>query len=86
MNVRVKKKYLISRLELLCPDSLVVPSFGSFFIELGTMVSLFPPFLEFSNLNFSFCSGRLVVDIPLFDGPESLVFKFYGKVTSLPVD
>jgi hypothetical protein len=26
------------------------------------------------------------VHVPLFDGPKSLVFKFYGKVTSLPVD
>jgi hypothetical protein len=24
-------------------------------------------------------------DVPLFDGPESFVFKLYGKVTSLPV-
>jgi hypothetical protein len=32
MNVRVKEKYLISWLELLDLDWLVVPSFGSFFI------------------------------------------------------
>jgi hypothetical protein len=52
---------------------------------LGTMVSLFPPFLKFGNLNFPFCSDRLEVHVPLFDGPESFVFKFYRKVTSLPV-
>jgi hypothetical protein len=49
------------------------------------VVSLFPPFLKFGTLNFPFCSGRLVV-IPLFDDPKSFVFKFYGKVTSLPID
>jgi hypothetical protein len=32
MNVRVKEKYLISRLELLDLDLLVVSSFGSFLI------------------------------------------------------
>jgi hypothetical protein len=32
MNARVKEKYLISRLELLDLDSLVVPSIGFFFI------------------------------------------------------
>jgi hypothetical protein len=32
MNVRVKEKYLISWLELLGLDLLVVPSFGSFFV------------------------------------------------------
>jgi hypothetical protein len=32
MNARVKEKYLFSRFELLDLDSLVVPSFGSFFI------------------------------------------------------
>jgi hypothetical protein len=84
--MRVKGKYLIFRLELLSLDSLVVPSFGSFFIYLGTVVSLFPLFLNFSNLNFSFCSGRLEVHVPLFDGLEKFVFKFYGKVTSLPID
>jgi hypothetical protein len=84
--VRVKDKYLISRLELLGLDSLIVPSFDSFFIQLGTMVSLFPPFLKFGNLNFSFCSGHLEVHVPLFDGTESFVFKFHGKVTSLPID
>jgi hypothetical protein len=85
MNARVREKYLISQLELLGLDSLVVPSFGSFFIQLGTVVILFPPFLKFGNLNFCFCSGHLEVHVPLFDGPESFVFKFYGKVTSLPV-
>jgi hypothetical protein len=62
---------------LLDLDSLDVPSFGSFFIYLGIVISLFPPFLKFSNLNFPFCSGRLEVHVPIFDGPESLVFKFY---------
>jgi hypothetical protein len=32
MNERVKEKYLISQLELLDVDSLVMPSFGSSFI------------------------------------------------------
>jgi hypothetical protein len=32
MNMRVKEKWLISWLELLDLDSLVVPPFGSFFI------------------------------------------------------
>jgi hypothetical protein len=86
MNARLKEKYLISRLKLLNIDSLVMSSFGYFFISLGIMVSLFPPFLKFGNLNFYFCSGRLEVHVPLFDGPESFVFKFYWKVISLHVD
>jgi hypothetical protein len=86
MNARVKEKYLISRLELLSLDSLVVSSFGSFFIWLGTVVSVFPLFFKFGNLNFLFCSGRLEAHVPLFDSLESFVFKFYGKVTSLLVD
>jgi hypothetical protein len=50
------------------------------------VVSLFPLFLKFGNLNFPLCSSHLEVHVPLFDGPESLVFKIYGKVTSLLVD
>jgi hypothetical protein len=84
--VRVKENYLISELELLDLDSLVVPSFGSFFIYLDTVVRLFPPFLKLGNLKFHFCFGCLEVHVPLFDGLESFVFMFYGKVTSLPVD
>jgi hypothetical protein len=72
MNARVKEKYLISWLELLYLDSLVVPYFGSFFILLGIVVSLFPPFLKFCNLNFLFCSGHLEVHVPLFDDLEKL--------------
>jgi hypothetical protein len=83
--MRVKEKYLISRPELLDLDSLVVLSIDFFYIYFGTVVSLFPPFLKFGNLNFPFCSGRLEVQAPLFDGLESFVFKFYGKVTSLPI-
>jgi hypothetical protein len=86
MNTRVIKKYLIPRLELLDLDSLVVPPFGFFLVYLGTVVSLLPPFLKFGNLNFSFCSSCLEVHVPIFDGPESFVFKFYGKVISLPID
>jgi hypothetical protein len=39
MNTRVKEKYLISQLELLGLDTLVVPPFASFFIELAIVVS-----------------------------------------------
>jgi hypothetical protein len=85
MNAGVKEKYLISRLELLDLDSLIVPSFGSFFILLSTVVSLFPLFLQFGNPNFPFCSGHLEVHVPLFDDLERFVFKFYGKVTNLPI-
>jgi hypothetical protein len=86
MNLKAKEKYLISWLELLDLDSLIMPSFGSFLVLLGTVVSLLPPFLKFSDLNLPFCSGCLEVHVTLFDGLESFVFKFYGKVTSLPIE
>jgi hypothetical protein len=38
---------------------------------------------DLGNLNFPFCFDRLEVHVPPFDGPESIVFKFYIKVTSL---
>jgi hypothetical protein len=40
----------------------------------------------FGHLNFHFCSNHHEVHVLLFDGPENFVFKFYGKVTSLPID
>jgi hypothetical protein len=68
-NARVKEKFLISRLELLDLDSLVVPSFCYFHVQLGTVVSLFPSFLKFGNLNFPFGFDRLEVHVPLLDSP-----------------
>jgi hypothetical protein len=50
------------------------------------VISLLPPFLKFGNLNFSFCFSRLEVHVPLLNSLESFVFKFYGKMTGLPVD
>jgi hypothetical protein len=44
MGTRVKENYLMSWLELLGLDSVIMPSSGSFFIKLGTVVSPFPPF------------------------------------------
>jgi hypothetical protein len=86
MNMRVKQKYLISRLELLDLDSLVVPPFCSFLVQHGTVVSLFLPFRKFDNMNFPFGFGFLEVHVPLLDSLESFVFKFHGKITGLPVD
>ena len=48
MNARVKKEYLISRLELLDVNSLVMPSFRSLLVELGAVVGLLPPFIQLS--------------------------------------
>jgi hypothetical protein len=86
MNVGVRDKYLISQFEVLNFDPLVIASLGSFLVQLGTVVVLLPPFLKLSNLDFPFCAGFLEVYVPLLYSPESFVFKFYGKMTSLPVD
>ena len=48
MNASVKEEYLISRFELLYLDSLVVPSFCLLLVELGAVVGLLPPFIQFS--------------------------------------
>jgi len=49
MNVRIRKKYLISQFEVFDLDALVVPPLGSFFVKLGTVVGLLPPFLKFND-------------------------------------
>jgi hypothetical protein len=81
MNARVKEKYLISRLELLDHDSLAVPPFWSFLLQLGTVVSLLTPFLQFGNLNFPCGFDRLEVHVPLLDSPTystTTNFNFYS--------
>jgi hypothetical protein len=48
MNARVKEQYLISRLEVLYLDPLIMPSLCSLLVELGAVVGLLPPFIQFS--------------------------------------
>ena len=57
MNARVEEEYLISRFEVLDLDSLIVPSFRPLLVELGAMVGLLPPFIQFSQLDLLFDLG-----------------------------
>jgi len=56
MNVGVKEAYLISHFEVLDLDSLIVLSFCPLLVELGAVVGLLPPFIQFSQLDLSFDS------------------------------
>ena len=55
-NAGVKEEYLVSHFEMLDLDSLIVPSFRLLLVELGAMVGLLPPFIQFSQLDLSFDS------------------------------
>ena len=57
MNVGVKEAYLISHFEVLDLDSLIVLSFCPLLVELGAVVGLLPPFIQFSQLDLSFNLG-----------------------------
>ena len=57
MDAGVKEEYLISRFEVLDLDSLVMLSFHPLLVELGAVVGLLPPFIQFSQLDLSFDSG-----------------------------
>ena len=56
-NAGVEKEYLISRFEVLDLDSLVMLSFHPLLVELGAVVGLLPPFIQFSQLGLSFDPG-----------------------------
>ena len=57
MNMGVEEEYLISCFEVLDLDSLIVPSFCPLLVELGAVVGLLPPFIQFSQLDLSFDSS-----------------------------
>jgi len=57
MNAGVKEEYLVSRIEMLDLDSLIVPSFRLLLVELGAVVGLLPPFIQFCQLDLSFYPG-----------------------------
>ena len=48
LKVGVKEQYLVPRFEMLDLDSLIVPSFRPLLVELGDVVGLLPPFIQFS--------------------------------------
>jgi hypothetical protein len=56
-NAGVEKEYLISCFEMLDLDSLIMPSFHPLLVELGAVVGLLPPFIQFSQLDLSFDPG-----------------------------
>ena len=56
-NAGVEEEYLICRFEVLDLDSLIVPSFRLLLVELGAVVGLLPPFIQFSQLDLSFDPG-----------------------------
>ena len=57
MNAGVEEVYLISYFEVLDLDSLIVPSFRLLLVELGAVVGLLSPFIQFSQLDLSFDLG-----------------------------
>ena len=56
-NAVVKEEYLASRFEMLDLDLLIVPTFCLLLVELGAVVALLPPFIQFSQLDLSFDPG-----------------------------
>ena len=57
LKVGVKEQYLVPRFEMLDLDLLIVPPFRPLPVELGAVVGLLPPFIQFSQLDLSFDSG-----------------------------
>ena len=53
----IKDEYLIPQLEMLDLDLLIVSSFHLLLVELGAVVGLLPPFIQFSLLDFPFNPG-----------------------------
>ena len=53
----IKDEYLIPQLEMLDLDLLIVSSFHLLLVELGAVVSLLPPFIQFSPLDLPFNPG-----------------------------
>jgi len=41
---RVEQKNLVPKMELFLLDSLIMPSFGSFLVDFGIVISFLPPF------------------------------------------
>jgi len=48
MNAGVKEQYLASRFEMFDLDSLIMPSFRPLLVQLGAVVGLLSPFIQFS--------------------------------------
>jgi hypothetical protein len=57
MNAGVKEEYLVSCFEMLDLDSLIMPSFHPLLVDLGAVVGLLPPFIQFNQLDLSFHPG-----------------------------
>ena len=57
MKAGNREEYLISHFEMLDLDLIILSSFHPLLVELGAVVGLLPPFIQFSLLDFSFNPG-----------------------------
>ena len=57
MKAGNREEYLISHFEMLDLDPLILSFFHSLLVELGAVVGLLPPFIQFSLLDFPFNPG-----------------------------
>ena len=67
-------------------DLLIVSSFHLLLIELGTVVGLLPPFIQFSLLDFPFNPDWLEIHFPLFNYPMASELKINWYTTSFAID
>jgi len=56
-NPGVQQKNLVPTMELFLLDSLIMPSFGSFLVDYGTVISFLPLFFQFRDLKLSIEAG-----------------------------
>ena len=74
----IKKQYLVSWVEDLGLQPLIMPSLGPFFVDRGTMISFVSPFLQFRDLTLPVLSGYFQIHVPFPDSPVRSMLQLYG--------
>ena len=67
-------------------DLLIVSSFHLLLVELGAVVSLLPPFIQFSLLDFPFNPGWLEIHFPPLNCPMGSELKINWYTASFAID
>ena len=86
MKARNREEYLISHFEMLDLDPLIMSCFHPLLVELGAVVGLLPPLIQFSLLDLPFNPGWLEIHFPPLNCPMGSELKVNWCTTSFSID
>ena len=86
LQMRIEKEDQVTFLKLTTANEFVMPLLHSLLIDSRTFIRIQTDFLKFIQLEHSFLSHRLQIEVQMCDGPISVVLQLHKKVVGLIIN